>query len=64
MSYRKPKHHILKNVECNGTEGSLLSCDHAGLAKHFGCTDSVFLHCETVHLNKEVSICEVSFLIG
>lgn len=58
VSYIMPQHHIMKNVDCKGIELSLLSCEHAGFAKHSGCTKSVVLHCESVRVNEEeVSPC-------
>ena len=53
VSYVMPRHHIMKNIDCRGSELSLLSCEHAGFAKHYGCKESVVLHCESVHVNEE-----------
>ena len=53
----------MKKVNCKGTELSLLSCEHAGFAKHYGCKKSVVLHCESVTINEEdVSHCELFLL--
>ena len=43
----------MANVKCNGTELSLLSCEHAGFAKYGGCTSPVVLHCESVVTKEE-----------
>ena len=52
-SYEMSRHHVMKSVVCKGNELSLLSCEHAGFAKHYGCKKSVVLHCESIHVNNE-----------
>ena len=56
ISYSKSTQHIMKNVQCNGTELSLLSCIHAGFSKHYTCKESVSLHCEAIQANANEDI--------
>ena len=58
VPYEMSRHHVMKSVICNGNELSLLSCEHAGFAKHYGCKKSVVLHCESIHVNDK-DVCTI-----